>query len=99
MHDAQSVSQALSFMEEPLLHIKLADRRPARPDDPMGREWWGYDPTVPDKQLFEINRGRWVLGPRADRERYVAFSYTGDHKVKFVAEIDRIEQLGNRRVI
>ncbi len=82
-----------------MLHIKLADRRPARSDDPMGRKWWGYDPTVPIDRLFEINRGRWVLGPRADRERHVAFSYTGDHEIKFVAEIDRIDRLGKRRVI
>ena len=48
---------------------------------------------MPVQELFENNRGRWVLGPRADRERYVAFSYNGDHTIKYVAEIDHIDQL------
>lgn len=75
-----------------MLHIKLSDRRPARPDDPMTRDWWGYDPTAPVDGLFARNRGRWHLGPRADREKYAAFSYTGDHKIKFIAEIEAIER-------
>jgi len=81
-----------------VLHIKLGDRR-ANPDDPMGREWVGYDPSVPVDELFDRNRGVWVLGPRADRERYAVFSYTGDHRVKFVAEINGLERFGNRRAI
>ena len=82
-----------------MLHIKLSDRRPARPDDPMTRDWWGYDPTAPLDGLFARNRGRWHLGPRADREKYAAFSYTGDHKIKFIAEIEAIERIDERRAI
>jgi hypothetical protein len=82
-----------------MLHIKLNDRTPADPDDPLPRAWWGYDPTASDEVLFANNRGRWVLGPRAGREQYAAFSYTGDHKIKFVAEIDGIEQVGDRRAL
>jgi hypothetical protein len=82
-----------------MLHIKLNDRRPVGPDDPMGRDWVGYDHTLPVEQLFAQNRGRWVLGARADREKYATFSYTGDHTVKFLAEIDGFERIGNRRAI
>lgn len=84
-----------------MLHIKLHDREPAAPDDPMRRDWWGYDPTIPLDGLFARNRGRWRLGPRANREEYAAFSYTGDHEIKFIAEIDAIEIIGTdgRRAI
>jgi hypothetical protein len=65
----------------------------------MGRDWWGYDPTVPVDDLFARNRGRWKLGPRADHETHAIFSYTGDHEVKFVVEIHGIEKIGDRRAI
>ena len=45
------------------------------------------------------NRGRWVLAARAERERYAAFSYTGDHTIKFIAQIDGLEQFGDTRAI
>ena len=35
----------------------------------------------------------------ADRERYALFSYTGDHTVKFVAEITAYEPISNKRAI
>jgi hypothetical protein len=83
-----------------MLHIKLSDRTPADHDDPLDRAWWGYDASAPTEILFANNRGRWVLGPRAGREQYAAFSYTGDHTVKFVAEIDGIEKVdGGRRAL
>lgn len=82
-----------------MLHIKLHDRRAIGPDDPMGRDWVGYDPHLPPERLFEQNRGRWVLGARADREQYALFSYTGDHTIKFVAEIDGYEPIGRKRAI
>jgi hypothetical protein len=82
-----------------MLQIKLADRKRARRDDPMGRDWIGYDPTVPDEDLFARNRGVWKLGPRADLESHAMFAYTGDRKIKFVAEIDALERFGDRRAI
>lgn len=82
-----------------MIHIKLHDRERARSGDPMGRDWWGYDPHVPLDALFARNRGTWHLGARADGERYAMFSYTGDHKIKLVAEIETIEQMGERRAI
>jgi hypothetical protein len=82
-----------------MLQIKLADRSSAEPDDRMGRDWKGYDPTVPVEDLFARNRGVWKLGPRADLETHAMFAYTGDHKIKFVAEIYGFERFGDRRAI
>lgn len=82
-----------------MIHIKLGERRNVNWDDPMRRNWVGYDQTVPMEELFALNRGRWVLGARAERERYAAFSYTGDHTIKFVAEIEGFEQFGDKRAI
>lgn len=74
-----------------MIHIKLNDRHPAGPGDTMGRDWVGYDPSRSLETLFQQNRGRWNLGARAEREKYVAFSYTGDHTIKFVAGIEGFE--------
>ncbi len=82
-----------------MLHIKLGERRTISSTDVMGRDWFGYDPAVPVEQLFEMNRGIWVVGSRANQERLAVFSYTGDHKVKFVAEINGFESFGKRRAI
>jgi hypothetical protein len=81
-----------------LLHIKLGDRCPASPDDLMGRDWWGYDPNVPDDELFQRNCGRWKLNrSRANREDYVLYSYKGT--IKYVAEIHGADELGDRVVL
>jgi hypothetical protein len=82
-----------------MLQIKLARRKPAGRDDPMGRDWIGYDPNVPVEDLFARNRGVWKLGPRADLESHAVFAYTGDQEIKFVAEIDGFEHFGDRRAI
>jgi hypothetical protein len=82
-----------------MIHIKLGERRNVTFDDPMHRDWVGYDQTVPLEDLFARNRGRWVLGARAERERYAAFSYTGDHKIKFIAEIEGFQDYGSKRAI
>lgn len=82
-----------------MIHIKLHDRRPAGANDPMGRDWVGFEPGLSDVELFENNRGRWVLGDRAEDEDYALFSYTGDHTVKFVAEVDALEDFGGKRAI
>jgi hypothetical protein len=83
-----------------MLHLKLGDRREINQhSDPLKRPWVGYDPNQPDDVLFEQNRGIWHLGQRAERETHVLFSFTGDNTVKFVAEIDRIEQAGDKRAV
>ncbi len=82
-----------------MIHVKLSDRRLADPDDPMERDWHGYSEHATLQQLFDNNRGRWVFGRRAEAEEYAVFSYTGDHRVKFVAEIEGFERFGNKRAI
>ena len=82
-----------------MLQIKLGDRKGCGPDDPMSRDWIGYDPTVPVEGIFARNRGVWKLGPRADLETHAMFAYTGDHEIKFVAEIDGFERVGDRRAM
>ena len=82
-----------------MLQIKLADRQYPGPDDPMGRDWIGYDDTVSVEALFARNRGVWKLGPRADLETHAMFAYTGDQKIKFVVEIYGFERFGDRRAI
>lgn len=63
----------------------------------MNRSWIGYDPTVPVEELFATDRGVWVLGDRADREKYAIYSHVGE--VKFAVKIDGFERFGNRRAI
>lgn len=77
-----------------MLHIKLTDRTPADPElDGLGRAWWGYDPNRTAEENFEHNRGLWKFdGKRAANERYAAFTFVGEHKVKFVAAINGVEQ-------
>ena len=82
-----------------MLQIKVADRKSAGPDDPMGRDWIGYDPTVSPEELFAHNRGVWKLGARANLETHVMFAYTGDREIKFVAEIYGFERFGDRRAV
>lgn len=82
-----------------MLQIKLADRRPAGPDDRMGRDWVGYDATVPVEDIFARNRGVWKLGSRAELESHAMFAYTGDREIKFVTEIYGFERFGDRRAI
>lgn len=81
-----------------MLHIKLRGRQAPPADDTMNRRWIGYDPSVPVAELFEINRGRWKVNEaRARRERYAVFSHEGE--VKFVAELDGLEDAGAGRKI
>jgi hypothetical protein len=63
----------------------------------MGRDWWGYDKTVPADQLYPRNRGRWKLNRlRASREDYVLYSHNGT--VKYVIEIHDTEQFRDNRI-
>ena len=66
----------------------------------MDRNWIGYDPTIPVDELFAVNRGTWVMGPRANRERYAAFSYAGEIEVRRRDRI-RVEpaKFGGRKII
>lgn len=78
------------------LNFKLtpACRPPEWPRDDMGRAEIGFSPNDTDQQLYEKNRGVWLLGGRAHREQYATFSY--DHAVCVVIEIDGIEDIPRR---
>jgi hypothetical protein len=56
--------------------------------DDMSRQKAGWDPNMTDQQVYDLNRGLWVLGPRAQRERLATFSVDGT--VRVVARIESI---------
>lgn len=79
-----------------MLHITLGDRRPVDPkQDELGRTHVGYEPGMSDAEMYEANRGCWVLGERADEENYALFSHKG--VVKMAMTIDRIEATTSKR--
>ena len=55
---------------------------------PMGRSFNGWHEGMTEASVFDVNRGRWVLGERADHERYVLFNAEGI--VRAAGEISRI---------
>lgn len=82
-----------------MLHVTLGDRRPIDPEaDELGRDHVGFDRSMSVDDLWESNRGCWVLGERADGERYVLFSHKG--VVVQAGVIDAIvETISKRRAI
>jgi hypothetical protein len=82
-----------------MIHIKLGEKRPILPEhnDEMRREWVGFDPTLAPEAIFEQNRGRWLLGSRAEKEKYAVFSHAG--VIRCVAEISGFEPFGKKRAI
>jgi hypothetical protein len=70
-----------------VINIRLIDRQKADSDDPLPRDWWGYDPDATPEQLWNHNRGIWALsGRRLATERWAALNYQG--KIVLVAELD-----------
>lgn len=47
------------------------------PTDEYGKSSAGWRPGLSDEDVYEAARGRWKLGSRADRERYVLFTAMG----------------------
>jgi hypothetical protein len=73
------------------INFKLADRFAVVVEDPMERDWVGWDDNVDLDELFDRNRGVWAFAyDRANRERVATFSHHG--VIKMVAEIDGIEE-------
>ncbi len=69
-----------------VINIRLIDRRTAESDDPLGCDWWGYDPDATPEQLWAHNRGDWPLDKkRIASERWAALSYRG--RIVLVAEL------------
>ncbi|MEV7132134.1 DUF3883 domain-containing protein [Arthrobacter sp. NPDC093128] len=70
-----------------VINIRLSDRQTADSDDPLGRDWYGYDPDATPDQLWAHNRGDWYLdAQRISSERWAALNYQG--RVVLVAELD-----------
>lgn len=60
-----------------MIHITLGDYGPAHPDDGLKRSHVGYRPGMTADEMYEANHGEWTVGARAQKERYVLFSYKG----------------------
>lgn len=82
-----------------MLHITLGKKRDADPDDALGRSCVGFEEGMTEAELYEANRGCWVLGTRADDEQYALVSFGG--KVRQAIEIDQVVFIParNRRAI
>ncbi|MFF7135372.1 hypothetical protein ACFZBZ_23800 [Streptomyces sp. NPDC008196] len=82
-----------------MIHITLGAMRYVSPEeDQLGRDHVGWDPNMDDEALFRANRGCWVLGERADREKYALLSSRG--VVRQAIEIDQLVPVsGGRRAI
>lgn len=76
-----------------MIHITLSAER--RLDDPssdaLGRDRVGYAETMSSLALYDANHGTWVLGPKADTERFALFTFKG--VVRQAVEIDRLEKV------
>ncbi|MEJ5915926.1 hypothetical protein WDV86_15965, partial [Pseudokineococcus sp. 1T1Z-3] len=74
------------------INFKLGPTVPQDPAvDDWSRTWTGWSPTHTDQENFDQNRGVWVLGPRAAKERIATFSVEG--AVRMVAAITRLEDV------
>lgn len=74
------------------INFKLSDVSEQDPQqDRMGRTWVGWSPELTDQEVYEQNRGVWLLGHRARRERVATFSHNGE--VVTVVAIDDIEEV------
>lgn len=84
-----------------MIQLKLGPARPVDPgSDDMGREWVGWTPDQTEEQLYERNRGLWLLGPKADRQRYAVFTSIQTGLIVAVVEVAEIESYpGGKRAI
>ena len=60
------------------------------PTDPLGRLYSGWDPLDSLEVNWANNHGYYTLGPRADDEDFVLFSFRPSGRVVMAAEIDAI---------
>lgn len=81
-----ATSRSLSDTQFMVINIRLIGRQRADTNDPLPRDWWGYDPEATPEQLWDHNRGIWSLnGSRIATERWVALNYQS--RVVLVAEL------------
>ncbi|WP_137123347.1 protein NO VEIN domain-containing protein [Segeticoccus rhizosphaerae] len=61
-----------------LSHVRSADAK----IEPWGRSWLGWDETLTDDELWEQNRGVWVLSvAKVQAQRFATLSYAGRRQV------------------
>lgn len=77
------------------VHITLASPVQLGSTDALGRTYFGYDPEKSAQENWLANRGDWVLGERATRERYVLFSSKEERKIVMAVEISAIVESPN----
>lgn len=59
-----------------------------------GRSWYGWDPLLTDKELWDQNRGTWRISRhRLEHERILTLSY--DASIRIVVEISGYENVGD----
>jgi hypothetical protein len=83
-----------------MIHITLGPLRLVPSDDPLGRAHCGWQKGMSDEDCYYSNRGRWVLGNRADDEEFALFSTrddAGQKRFRMAITIDRIEDTGEGR--
>jgi hypothetical protein len=69
-----------------VINIRLSDRKTTDSGDPLGRDWYGFDPDATPEQLWVHNRGDWALDTkRIATERWAALNYRG--RIVLVAEL------------
>lgn len=67
------------------VNLHLTDWHDVSADDARERSSVGWRDDLSDEELWDLNRGTWSLGVRADSERYATLSYNG--VVRVVAEL------------
>lgn len=85
-----------------MLQLTIRPIHPRIPEeDDLGRPWGGYSAEKSHDELYRHNRGCWVLGARADQEKYALFSSDdpSGRIVRFAIAIEDIESVGNRRAL
>ena len=78
-----------------MLHITLGPERMVDPEtDGLHRDRVGFSETMSELALYDANHGCWVLGPRAEKQRFMIVTFGGI--VRQAIEIDRIEKVIHR---
>jgi hypothetical protein len=79
-----------------MIQITLGKKKSVDPDtDPLQRSQIGWEEGLTDERLFATARGTWVMGTKADQERYAVIS--GDGRIRGAIEIDEIEPTNDGR--
>jgi hypothetical protein len=79
-----------------MIQITLGQKKVVDPGtDSLGRSRVGWDKDLSEQQLYNIARGGWVMGKRAEQERYAVVSAGGI--VQQAIEIERIDDVGGGR--